>query len=101
MIDSFVRDLEAELGVKCTEISLAEEWKKDLPAGVKHDDVAEYLKEVRPTQPIYSGQLLTELQAGTLPYYRDSYKQLAAFRDGYRKIFGKAPFVHEALRWRW
>jgi hypothetical protein len=51
VIESFVRDLEAELGVKRTEVSLAEEWKKSRPVDVKEDDVAEYLKEVRDIPP--------------------------------------------------
>jgi hypothetical protein len=47
VIESFIRDLEVELGVKRTEVSVAEEWKKSRPVDVKEDGVAEYLKEVR------------------------------------------------------
>ena len=46
VIDSFVKDLENELGIARTEISLAEEWKKSRPASVQESDVNEYLKEV-------------------------------------------------------
>jgi hypothetical protein len=45
VIETFVRDLEAELGVMRTEVSLAEEWKKSRPVDVEEEDVAEYLKE--------------------------------------------------------
>lgn len=47
VVESFVRDLEAVLGTKRTEISIAEDWMKFRPAGVKESDVAEYLKDVR------------------------------------------------------
>ncbi|KAF1975926.1 hypothetical protein BU23DRAFT_456849, partial [Bimuria novae-zelandiae CBS 107.79] len=59
-------------------------WENSGPQSVEEDDLSEYLKE-----------------AGTLPYYCDSYDQLASFRDDYCVKFGKAPFVHRTLRWRW
>ncbi|KPM44210.1 hypothetical protein AK830_g2374 [Neonectria ditissima] len=40
-------------------------------------------------------------QAGTLPYYKDAIQIVKEFYDGYTKEFGKTPFVHRALRWRW
>jgi hypothetical protein len=47
VIESFIRDLEVELGVTRTEVSLAEEWKNSRPIDVQIDDLSEYLKEVR------------------------------------------------------
>ena len=47
VIDRFVEGLEATFNVKRTEISLAEQWKTDLPDGPKHDDIAKYLELVR------------------------------------------------------
>jgi hypothetical protein len=44
--DVFIRDLEAELGIKRTEVLLPEEWRKSQPADVKEADVTEYLNEV-------------------------------------------------------
>ncbi|OCK76177.1 amidase [Lepidopterella palustris CBS 459.81] len=100
VVNSFVEDLVSVLGIKRTEYSLAEEWKKNRPEGVEEDDLAEYLRLVCRR----SGLGLTWLmpaQAGTLPYYRDSYDALKDFRESYREKFGKTPFVHRALRWRW
>lgn len=43
LITKFVEGLESALGVKRTEISLADLWKKDLPDGPEHSDISEYL----------------------------------------------------------
>ncbi|KAL8682696.1 MAG: hypothetical protein Q9186_001292 [Xanthomendoza sp. 1 TL-2023] len=84
LIDKFVEGLESALHVTRTEISLAECWKKDCPDGPEHTDIAEYLR-----------------LAGGYPYYRDSYDDLAGFRDEYAKKHGKPPFVQKAMRWQW
>jgi protein associated with RNAse G/E len=47
VIESSVKDLKAELGVKRKETSLAEEWKTSRPSGVKEEDINTYLQEVR------------------------------------------------------
>ena len=47
VIESFVKSLEEELGLKRTEVYLADQWKKFPPPGVKKDDVAKYLIEVK------------------------------------------------------
>ncbi|KAI1411459.1 amidase [Hypoxylon sp. FL1857] len=84
LIDKFVKGLESTLGVSRTEVSLADLWKQDLPDGPEHSDIAEYL-----------------YLAGGYPYYRDSYYDLAKFRDEYEEKFGKPPFVQRAMRWQW
>ncbi|PVH72140.1 amidase [Cadophora sp. DSE1049] len=84
LIDKFVAGLESALRVKRTDISLAELWKKDIPDGSEHSDIAEYLKT-----------------AGIYPFYHDAYYALSGFRDGYAEKYGKPPFVHRALLWQW
>ncbi|KAL8741429.1 MAG: hypothetical protein Q9190_005962 [Brigantiaea leucoxantha] len=84
LIDTFVEGLESALHVKRTSISLAERWKKDAPDGPEHTDIAEYLR-----------------LAGSYPYYRDSYYDLAGFREDYAEKYGKPPFVQKAMRWQW
>ena len=46
LIDIFVKGLESALDTTRTEISLAEMWKKSLPDGPEHNDIAEYLELV-------------------------------------------------------
>ncbi|PSK55838.1 hypothetical protein B9Z65_4716 [Elsinoe australis] len=84
VIEKFIIMLEQALKTERTSISLRTEWKRNLPNGVAETDPAIYLGE-----------------AGTLPYYRESYERLEQFRTDYRKTFHKDPFVHKALRWRW
>jgi hypothetical protein len=40
LINKFVAGLETAFGVKKTNVSLAELWKKDCPDGVEHSDIA-------------------------------------------------------------
>ncbi|KAH6974099.1 amidase signature domain-containing protein [Ilyonectria sp. MPI-CAGE-AT-0026] len=94
LIDSFVEDLEHVLGTKRTPISLAELWKKSPPDSVVDKDLSEYLKTARLL-------LIYPHQAGTLPYYKDAIGIVKEFYDGYTAKFGKTPFVHRALLWRW
>lgn len=84
LIDKFVRGLEVAMNVTRTDIYLAEYWENECPDGPEHSDISAYLK-----------------LAGSYPYYRDSYYDLAGFRDEYTKQYGKPPFVHEAMRWQW
>ncbi|KAK7408490.1 hypothetical protein QQX98_009357 [Neonectria punicea] len=88
-IDSFVEDLEDMLGTKRSIISLAELWRESSPESVTEKDLSEYLKTA------------SCLYAGTLPYYKDAIEMVKEFYDGYTKEFGKTPFLHRALRWRW
>ncbi|TGO51362.1 hypothetical protein BOTNAR_0359g00120 [Botryotinia narcissicola] len=83
-IDSFVRDLEGFLGVRKTEISLAEMWRNSSPKSAENIELSDYLET-----------------AGTLPYYKDACGKLEEFLEGYKRKFHKAPFFHQALRWRW
>lgn len=106
LIDSFVEDLEHVLGTKRTPISLAELWQKSPPDSVVDKDLSEYLKTARSfsARPFKSSKrlLLTyPHQAGTLPYYKDAIGIVKEFYDGYTAKFGKTPFVHRALLWRW
>ncbi|KAM7205138.1 amidase [Naviculisporaceae sp. PSN 640] len=84
LIDKFVSGLEQALSVRKTEISLAEQWKKDTPDGPEHGDIAVYLEK-----------------AGIYPFYHDQYYNSADFREKYKEKFGKPPFVHRALHWQW
>jgi hypothetical protein len=47
IIDAFVSDLEAFLGVKRTPISLAEEWRKTGAETPETADLSKYLETVR------------------------------------------------------
>lgn len=91
--------LEQALKTERTSISLRTEWKRNLPDGVAETDPAAYLEEVSPALQITV--MFNGSQAGTLPYYRESYERLEHFRTDYHKTFHKDPFVHKALRWRW
>jgi len=84
LIDKFVEGLESALQVTRTEISLSELWKGDCPDGPEHADIAEYLR-----------------LAGSYPYYRDGYYDLADFRNQYAEKHGKPPFIHRAMHWQW
>ena len=46
LIDKFVEGLEQVIGKTRTEISLADEWEKDLPDGAEHRDLPKYLELV-------------------------------------------------------
>ncbi|RHZ68074.1 hypothetical protein CDV55_107783 [Aspergillus turcosus] len=84
VIDNFVSGLESALGVKRTNISLADIWRGDCPDGKEHDDIAKYLET-----------------AGIYPFYHDQYHNSADFRNQYKEKYGKPPFVHRALHWQW
>ncbi|KAK4154628.1 hypothetical protein C8A00DRAFT_32585 [Chaetomidium leptoderma] len=84
LINSFVEDLEGLLGIKRTEISLADMWRESKPDSVKETNLAEYLKTAR-----------------TLHYYKDAIQIVKDFVDGYKQKFDKGPFIHRVLRWRW
>ncbi|KAJ5093003.1 amidase [Penicillium angulare] len=84
LIERFVKGLEGAFEVQREVFSLAEEWIKDCPDGPKHEDIIEYLE-----------------LAGGYPYYHDSYRSLEPFRSEYKERYGKAPFVHNAMRWQW
>lgn len=47
LIESFVQDMEKFLGVKRTEVSLAQLWQKTRPNSAAGIDLPEYLKTVR------------------------------------------------------
>ncbi|KAH8753093.1 amidase [Diaporthe sp. PMI_573] len=84
IIDAFVSDLEAFLGVKRTPISLAEEWRKTGAETPETADLSKYLET-----------------AATLPYYKDAIEIVKEWTDKYREQHGRSPFIHRALRWRW
>ncbi|KAF2120079.1 amidase [Lophiotrema nucula] len=84
LIEKFISGLESALDTTRTKVSLADLWKTDCPDGKEHDDVAKYLDT-----------------AGIYPFYYDQYHNLADFRNGYAREYGKPPFVHRALLWQW
>ncbi|KAI1819342.1 amidase [Xylaria intraflava] len=84
VIEEFVTALETSLDVKRSSVSIAELWKEHLPDGPEHDDISKYLET-----------------AGCYPFFHDSYKASEPFRDGYKKKFGKPPFVHRFEHWLW
>ncbi len=51
LIESFIENLESLLGIKRTEISLADMWRESKPDLVEETDLAEYLKTVFPPLP--------------------------------------------------
>ncbi|KAM7188406.1 amidase [Rhypophila sp. PSN 637] len=84
LIDKLVSGLEQAVSVERTEISLAEQWKRDTPDGPEHADIAVYLE-----------------RAGIYPFYHDQYHNSMGFKEKYKEKCGKPPFVHRALHWQW
>ncbi|KAI0099796.1 amidase [Nemania sp. FL0031] len=100
LIESFVRGLEQTLGIQRTRITISEMWHKSGPDLDKDIDLPDYLATVSPHSDARCACTLTT-KAATLPYYKDAVDILNGFSSGYKEKFGKAPFFHRALRWRW
>ena len=65
IIDKFIEGLESAFNVKRIEMSLAEQWKKDLPGGAEHTSIAEYLELVSGPHISYTLSLMMKRLEGT------------------------------------
>ncbi|KAI8715835.1 hypothetical protein NCS52_01092100 [Fusarium sp. LHS14.1] len=84
LVDRFVGDLEAYLGIKATKMSIAERWRQCPPDEADGKTIEEFLEKVA-----YN------------PFYYDGYHEFDDFRKEYEDKFGKPVYVGPYMRWKW
>lgn len=84
LIDDFVTDLEASLGIKRTHISFQELWNKNPPPAAEGQELEDFMKDV-----------------GKNAFWYDDYHSQDEFRNGYKKELENDPYIGPAVRWQW
>ncbi|KAL2680453.1 hypothetical protein Neosp_008054 [[Neocosmospora] mangrovei] len=84
LVDRFVGDLEAYLGIKATKMNIADRWRQCPPDEAGGRTIEEFLEKVA-----YN------------PFYYDGYHEFDDFRKEYEDKFGKPVYVGPYMRWKW
>ncbi|KAL9100822.1 MAG: hypothetical protein Q9163_003852 [Psora crenata] len=84
MVDDYVNVLESYLGVKRTTFSFVELWSQCPPVEAGGKPLKVFLSK-----------------SGYYPFFYDGYHEYDQFRDDYRQVFGKEPYVSPYMRFRW
>ncbi|MCJ1461355.1 hypothetical protein MMC28_011737 [Mycoblastus sanguinarius] len=84
MVNDYVDVLESYLGVKRTTFSFVERWSQCPPEEAGGKPLKEFLSK-----------------SGYYPFFYDGYHEYDQFRDDYRQVFGKEPYVGPYMRFRW
>lgn len=84
MVDDYVDVLESYLGVKRITFSFVERWSQCPPEEAGGKPLKEFLSK-----------------SGYYPFFYDGYHEYDHFRDEYRQVFDKEPYVGPYMRFRW
>lgn len=84
VIEDFVFDLEAAMGIKQEKVSLASLWDISPPAEAGGQSLGEYMKH-----------------ACRDSFFYDDYHNFDSFRQEYQDMFSEPPYVSPPVRWQW
>jgi hypothetical protein len=91
VINRFMSDLEATLGIERTEISLSQAWSSTPPTTAGSETLEDFLDKVCRSITALLNLILS--QAGWEPVFYDAYHNLGDFRQDYESKFAKKPYV--------
>ena len=95
----FLTAVEAFLGIKAENVSLASKWAANPPIKADGKSLFEFMKDVM--DPLTLIQHVLTHQGPFLMFCDDFYQQYDQFRNDYHSKFGKEPDTEPTVQYRW